>query len=151
DAFVLTRRSKAAAYRVWDTRVPGLVLRIWPSGKKCFYVDYYCRGRRGFYFIGRYPTFYVAEATQIARDVLNIAAKCQGPAADKQAQRGATVEEIHKRYLGERAMKRNKSWEQGKFLVERYVLPRLGSLSIKEVTRADVRALFGSIEKPVLA
>jgi integrase len=151
DAFVRTARPKAKPYRVWDTRVPGLVLRIWPSGKKCFYVDYRCRGRRGFYSIGRYPIFGVAEAREIARGVLNRAAKGEDPAAEKQAQRGAALKEVHKRYLDEYAVKHNKSWQQGKFLIEKYILPRLGKLPVEGVTRTEVRAVFNSIEAPVLA
>jgi integrase len=150
DAFVRSARPKAKAYRVSDAVVPGLVLRIWPSKKKTFYVDYYCRHRRGFYNIGRYPTFSVAEARIEARDALNKAARGIDPAADRNAHRGATLKDVHKRYVDEYAMKHNKSWDQGKFLVEKYILPSLGTRPVKDVTRAQVRAAVGGV-KPILA
>jgi integrase len=150
DAFVRTRQPKAKPYRVSDARVPGLVLRVWPSGKKSFYVDYRCRGQRGFYSIGQYPIFGVAQAREEALGVLHRAAKGQDPAADKQAQRGATLKEVHGRYLDEYAVRHNKSWQQGKFLIEKYVLPRLGKLPVKTVGRAEVRAAIGGV-KPILA
>jgi len=150
DALVRTMRPEARSFRLWDTRVPGLVLRVWPSGKKSFYAAYYCRGQRRWYFIGRYPVVGVADARKMAGEVLVKVAMGQDPAADRNAHRGATLGEVHRRYIDEHASKHNKSWQQGKFLVEKYVLPRLGKIPVKDVTRADVRTTIGGL-KSILA
>jgi integrase len=150
DAYVRSLQPEEHTFRVYDTRVPGLYLRVWPSGKKSFYADCRCSGRRRPYFIGRYPTFYVAEARIEARDALNKAAKGIDPTADKKAHRGATFKEVHKRYVDEYAARRNKSWERTKGLVEKYILPDLGRRAVKDVTRAEIRGAVGGI-KPILA
>lgn len=150
DALVRSLRPEVHSFRLWDTRVPGLYLRVWPSGKKCFYADCRCRGRRRPYFIGRYPTFSVAEAREEARDALRKAAKGIDPIAEKRAHRGTTLDEVHKRYVEEYAVKHNKSWERTKGLVEKYILQDLGRRAVKDVTRAEIRAAVGGI-KPILA
>jgi integrase len=150
DAYVRTAPIEDAAYRVWDARMPGLCLRVWPSGKRSFYASYYFRGQRRWYFIGRYPVVGVADARKMAGEVLLKVATGQDPVADKRAHRGATLKDVHERYVTEHAMKKNKSWQQGKTLVERFILPRLGGLSVRDISRAEVRAAIGGI-KPILA
>ena len=56
----LTQRGiKSAAYRGgwdvrWDSAVPGLGLRIYPSGKKAFVLSYRAKGRKRLMVLGRY-------------------------------------------------------------------------------------------------
>jgi integrase len=74
------------------------------------------------------------------------------PVADRRAQRDQnTFAEVHQRYVEQHARRKNKSWRQGEYLIKRYVLPKLGGLSVDGVTRADVRATVERVEKPVLA
>src|SRR5262249_23962165 len=62
-----------------------------------------------------------------------------------------TFAEIANRYIEEHAKKRNKSWRQGDALVRRYLVPSWGSLMVQSITRSDVRAMMGKIDKPALA
>jgi integrase len=73
------------------------------------------------------------------------------PAAERKAERGAgTFADLHAKYL-EYARVKNKSWQQSEYLIRRYVLPPLGKLQAASITRADVRAMMGRIERPILA
>jgi integrase len=138
---------------VWDTGVEGLVLAVEPTGAKSWKVIYPFRGRTRWFTIGKYGSVIgLAEARKRARKVLLQVADGIDVQADRMAQRDAgTFEELATRYVDEYAKKRNKSWRQGKRLIDRYVLPRWGRLSAAEITRSDARRLFASIEAPVLA
>jgi hypothetical protein len=51
------------------------------------------------------------------------------PQAERRTRRaGLTFAELHARYLSEWAMKRNKSWRQGEYLVRSFVLPKWARL-----------------------
>jgi integrase len=81
-----------------------------------------------------------------------VRAEGRDPQAEKVAARSAdSFAALHARYLREKAQKKNKSWQQPARLVERYLLPRWGKRPVKSITRADVRAVFGAIEAPILA
>lgn len=74
---VLTRADIEAAkptdseYRLWDAKVPGLCLRVWPSGVKAFAVTWKRNSRRS---LGTYPGLTLEAARTRALAVLNDAA-----------------------------------------------------------------------------
>ena len=57
----------------------------------------------------------------------------------------------HSQYVERYAKKRNKSWPQADALVRRYACPRWGKLQAASIARADVRAMMGRIEAPIVA
>jgi integrase len=75
------------------------------------------------------------------------------PLAERRAEeRGTgTFEELHTRYVEEHAKRHNKSWKQAEFLVRRYATSHWGKMKAANITRADVRAMMGRINGPVLA
>lgn len=68
------RRSspRDTAYRIWDTKVPGLVMRVLPSGVKSFNVAW---SRSSSKAIGKYPAMTVEMARTQALGILQDAAK----------------------------------------------------------------------------
>jgi hypothetical protein len=106
DAFVRTLRPEAKHFRVWDARLPGLVLRVWPSGVKSFYASYCRNGQHRWYWVGKYPVVGVADARKVAGEVLLKVAMGQDPVAERKAPRAATFADAHKRYIAEWSSKR---------------------------------------------
>jgi integrase len=101
--------------------------------------------------LGKGDAIGLADARKLARKAMVLVGEGKDPAADKKAERGAgTFAELADKYVEQWAKKRNKSWKQGRALVERYLLPRWGKIEAKSINRADVRALLGKIEAPVL-
>jgi integrase len=142
------------ALNVWDTYQRGLVLRVQPKPSKvrAFKAVYRHAGRPRWFHIGDARAVGLADARVICQRVMLAAAEGKDPAAERRAERGAgTFADLADRYLAEHAKKRNKSWKQARWLVERYLLPRWGKLDAATVTRADVRALVGKIEAPITA
>src|SRR5262249_31335661 len=108
-------------------------------------------GRPRWLHIGKENAIHLADARMLAGEAMLAVAKGEDPAAEKKAERGAgTFAELAVRYV-EHAKSRNKSWQQGARLVERYATPRWGKLQASSITRADVKAMLARIENaPVL-
>jgi integrase len=133
-------------YEVWDTQLPWLCVRVEGSGTKTFYFVYSRNGRARWFRIG--PEALGAKQAKImARELIGDVARGRDPQAERSAQRTncVTFAQLHHRYLEEHAKKRNKSWEQANSLMIKYVLRPWGDLSAAEITRPQVRALFGKI------
>jgi integrase len=145
-------RPAAKAFLVWDTYQRGLALLTQPSGFKSYKVIYKYNRRSRWFTLGATDAIGLADARKLAAELMLRVIKGEDPAAEKRAERGTgTFAEMANRYVEEYAKKRNKSWRQGDALVRRYLLPLWGSLTAQSITRSDVRAMMGKIDKPVLA
>src|SRR5262249_46476370 len=86
------------------------------------------------------------DAQTIGRKVLYRVADGEDPHTLRRADReGKTFEEAYKDYL-KHAIRNKKSWEQGKYHVDRHVLPYLGKRLAKDIVRREVRKIFSGIE-----
>jgi integrase len=149
DRIVQQVEPEARPYNIWDLRTPGLCLRVQPSGHRSFFFVYKTRGRPRWYFLS---LINLRDARKIAAKLRFAAVEGRDPLAEREAERNAgSLAELAERYAREWSQRRNKSWEQADRLVRRHVLPRLGKLSAKSITRADVRSAIGRIAAPVLA
>jgi integrase len=153
DLFVTSAKpAERAHYLVWDTYQRGLALSVQATGSKAYKTIYRHGGRPRWYHIGHAVAISLANARQIAGEIMFRVAKGEDPQANRRAERGAgTFEELATRYVNEYAQKENKSWKQADAIVRKHLLPRWGKLLAASISRADVRALFASIEAPVLA
>jgi integrase len=143
---------KAGAYNVWDDHQHGLVLQVQRTGYKSFKAVYSRAGRPRWFHIGDARDIGLKDARNKAAEVLLAAAKGADPVAERKAERGAgTFAELAARYVEEYAKKKNKSWRQGDRLVQRYLVPKWGSLRAADINRADMRAALAKIKAPVLA
>jgi integrase len=148
--YVKEVKPDAKPFCAWDTDAKGLVLKVLPTGHRSFFYVYRDKSRRV-----RWHHINVAglsDAREIAINLRSDVAKGKDPAAEKKANRNAgTFSELCSRYLKEKAQKKNKSWRQADALVRRFLLPAWGNLPAKAILRADVRAVFGGIDAPILA
>jgi integrase len=144
--FDLRRRKPGAkSYCVWDAKTPGLVLRVRPSGLAALAFVYNYRSRTRWLTIG--GGVLLSDARRIAAKLRLAVIEGRDPAAERRAERDAgTFGELARRYVEEHAKKKNKSWRQAAYLVERHLSPRWGARIAREITRADVRAAIGAIE-----
>jgi integrase len=146
---------KPARYEVWDCRLPGLGLRVEPSGTKTFILRYrpVGTGRAGlkrFLKIGRYGPLTPEQARRKAKELLGQVANGKDPAADLAESRAAiTVANLAGRYLqDEVGPKRKPGTAQlyGHYL-NRFVVPEIGRLKAASVTRATIAKLHVKIGK----
>jgi integrase len=130
----------------FDLEVPGLTLRVTPTGAKSWCVLYRHRARLRRLTLGALEKLTLAQARDRARDALYAAGKGADPAAEKIAGRKAeTVEDLAKLYLEKWAMPRKRSWRADRNLLNRKVLPRWRRRAIVDITRQDVRLLVEAV------
>jgi len=135
----------------WDAKQPGFGLRVTANGARTWVVMYrYRHGRARFMTLGTYPAMGLADAREQARDALAKAQKGGDPASEKQANRAAgTWGELCERFLAEYPSKKNlkpRTVKEYEHVINSTLLPKWGNRKMKDVSRADVKALIGGIE-----
>jgi integrase len=147
-------RPQQKDYELRDTTVPGFMLKITPTGRKTFMVQYRTNsGERRKPAIGRLGELTVEQARWIAQDWLADVRRGQDPSAAKAAARHApTVKDLCKRFIEDYSQPRNKpsTVETNQQYIDNHIVPILGSIKVNDVTRADVAKLMKRLEnRPV--
>jgi len=127
----------------FDTKPPGVGLRITNSGRKSWFVMYRSGGRLRRLTLGTYPTLTLVEAWSQATTAKHAVAQGVDPATQKQDARTApTVADLVAQYLEMYAKVRKKSWHYDELRLKRNVLPQWGNRKVTDITRRDVIALL---------
>lgn len=157
DAAVKAAKPGATAKDIADGTVPGLSLRVLPSGRKTWALRLRVDGKPIRLDVGEYPGTSLADARTLAMEARRLAGRGQNPEhaiRPPQAPPGLTVAEATARWLAGKADNRSLGMERRR--MELHVAPVLGSRQVRDVSRADIAALlhdmaFGSDPKPVEA
>ncbi|MEL0438447.1 tyrosine-type recombinase/integrase [Phycobacter sp. K97] len=152
--FKLTKRSveglaaEEKDYLAWDRDMRGFGIRVYPSGKKTYLVQYRAGRRTRRITIGQHGVLTAEEARIRAKQLLGDVARGSDPSAEKQAKRRApTVAGLCDRFLEEYVEQHCKPTTARDYhsIIRRFIRPRLGPLPIAEVTRADVVAFHHAL------
>lgn len=140
---------------LWDSQMPGFGLRIYPSGTKSFVVNYWSKGKRRFYTIGRYGKITLHQAKEDALEIFLRVHRGEDPAAKRKSAKSApTVADLADRHIDEHSKQKNKprTVKRNRRAWDRCVLPALGKRRVKDITRADVAKLMTSMsDTPAMA
>lgn len=142
-----------------DDKVRGLVLRVYASGTKTWFLFYRRRedNRRRYLKLGVYPGVGLKQARDLAEIELGRIAAGQDPQADLNATREGSeapiVASLAERYLEEYAKthKRPKGYAMDAWQLQTYVLPGWGERPIDEITKQDVRGMLQHLADGKLA
>ncbi len=152
--FRLTKRSVEGLapaekeYFAWDGDVRGFGVRVYPSGRKLYLVQYRSGKRTRRHNIGAHGVLTADVARKEAKRLLGDVAHGSDPSAQRQAKRSApTVNGLCDRFLEEYAGQHLKPATARDYqsIIRRFIRPRLGPLAIAEVTRADVVAFHHAL------
>jgi integrase len=132
---------RAGDYFIWDGDLPGFGLRVLPSGRKRYIVQYRAGRRSRRISLGPSTVLPCEQARSQAIAILAASRNGDDPAASRKAGRKAiTVKELAERFDKEHiALRLKPSTAKGyRRMLARVILPALGNHRVTEVTRADV-------------
>ena len=135
---------RTADYFLWDDELPGFGLRIMPSGRKGYTVQFRAGRRSRRMSLGPSTVLSCEQARNRAMAIIAAAKGGDDPAAKRDAERQAvTVKELAKRFDEEHITLRVKTTTGKGYrrLLEKTILPAIGNLRITDVTRADIAKL----------
>src|SRR5258708_36965099 len=128
-------------YIVFDEELPCFGIRVMPSGKRFFLIQYRFKGRTRRYMLGMYGPVIPEEARKQAMILLGQVKRGIDPAEQRDsARRAGTVAELGKRFLEQYVPTRCKPTTAAEYKrsVELFINPKLGTRRLVDVTRADV-------------
>lgn len=141
-------------YFVWDSDVSGFGIRVWPSGKKTYVVQYRQPGlgRRGVarrITLGDHGALAPEEARKLAKRELGKVAQGENPAEDRAKRKaGETVSELGVNYLKDVKVRRKASTaREYERMWQKHVLPRLGKKQVASVSSQEIAALHRSLHE----
>lgn len=138
---------------VWDVEQPALAVRVRPSGSKTFYLRIWEGGRQRWIKIESFPKITPDQARKAAR--VTLAKQTTGTNLSKErkeSRTGSTMKELATLFLeGPAAKLKPRTLAEYNRELNRDILPKIGSMRVKEVTFDDLERLHKSIEKPVMS
>jgi integrase len=141
-----------AEYFAWDGKLAGFGLRVQPTGAKTYVVKYRAGSGRGAptrrVTLGRVGTLTPDEARALARKALGAVAHGSDPAALRAAERRAsTLRELAEIFLAEHVEAKRKPTTATHYrsLLEKVVLPELGSRKAEQLTTSDLARLHAKM------
>jgi integrase len=130
---------------VWDDSQPGFGVRVPPSGRRSFIVQYRtAEGRQRRRVVGRFPVMTVEQARRAAREWLVSAQRGGDPAEGIDISRqAASLGELCDRYIEEHGElhKKASSLYEDKRLIKARIKPALGSRKAASINQSDVQSL----------
>ncbi len=148
EARIKALRPRKTVRDIRDADLRGFGVRIYPTGRKCFFIHGQHDGRRVWKIIGDAASLSVEDARARARSML--AANRNGTSAESEHNLFEEVaEEVFRRY--------GRNWKPGTLKVNRYylarqILPWFRGRPIADIAAADVREWFASLhDTPVAA
>jgi integrase len=137
-------------YLRWDHHLRGFGVRVYPSGKKTYLVQYRVGRRTRRITIGQHGVLTAEEARARARQLLGDVARGEDPSAARQERmRAPTVAGLCERFRDEYVDEHCKPTTARDYrsIIKRFIRPRLGPLLIAEVTRADIVAFHHALRE----
>lgn len=146
---------RAKEYELRDTVVPGFLLKVTPAGRKIFMLQYRTNaGERRKPAMGRFGELTVEQARSIAQDWLADVRKGKDPGAEKAALRNApSVKELCTKFIEDYSKPKNRprTVESNQGYIDHHIVPTLGTLKVREVTRSEVSSLITRMKKTPVA
>ena len=126
---------------VWDQELSGFGIRIYPTGRKVYIVQYRSFGRTRRKNLGQHGVLTADEARKDAKLVQADVARGGDPSAERKAKlRSPTVAQLGERFLTDYVALHCKPTTQRDYasIIRRTIGPILGPIKATEITRTDI-------------
>ena len=127
----------------WDDDLAGFGVRVYPTGRKVFIVQYKLHGRTRRKTLGKHTLVTADDARKDAKLVQADVARGGDPSAERKARlRSPTIKELSQRFLQEHVTLHCKPTTQLGYasLLNKLVIPALGGTKVSEITFTDIQA-----------
>ena len=141
-------KTKNKADLRFDDELRGFGLRVYPSGRKSFFVSYRnASGTKKRVMLGEFGVFTATQARRLAQDKLAEIRHGADPQADRQEKRSEmTFAELAERYL-DYTRDRKRSWKDDNQRLRDHVLPVLGKRKLSEITLSQLQKIHTSVKR----
>ncbi len=130
----------------WDTEIRSFAVRVFPSGKKSYILDYRCRGRHRRMTIGSCSVLTLHQARERVRKLMIQILDGVDPLEVRESQRKVlTVTEFSNLFIERYAKKFRKSWKEDARRLHKHVIPAFGSIRLDALQRGDISAFHAEI------
>ena len=131
----------------WDTTVPGFGVRIYPTGKKAFVLNYRAQGRKRFMVLGRYGAdLTLDQARDKARGLRVRVREDTDPLEERRKlAQGSTFGDLIQAYVERHAKPHKKTWATDESRLKRHIPPSWRGRKVSAIRRGDVAALHARI------
>lgn len=136
--------------RLYDTKQPGLALRVTALGNKTFKFVAWdsTRGRSVEITIGAYPKVSLADARSLAQDLASRMAMGEDIVGQSQAERAEpTLDEAFDRWVAKKAQRGRTSWSMDRLRYDKHIKPRFGNRKVRDITTKQLEDWFLGLPK----
>lgn len=127
----------------YDLRIPGLILRVHPSGVKSFYLFRRIDRRVEYISLGRYPAVFPEQARRRAAELNAEVGAGKNPAEQRRNLKAEiTLGELFERFIEHHAKKYKRTWRYDESMFRLYFCD-WGNRRISTITRKEVQTLHG--------
>ena len=135
---------------LWDEALAGFGVAVFPTGKKVYVAQFRKDGRSRRISIGDHGRLTPDEARSEAKKLLGNVEKGVDPIEERRAARGTrTLREVAEEFmrLHVDAKRKDRTGEEYRRLLDKHILPALGSRRISNIRRVDVARLHGQLSE----
>lgn len=136
----------------WDTELRNFGVRIYPSGRKVYVIQYRINRRKRLKTIGGCDLLTLDQARERARkDLVGVLDGDDPLSAREELRKAATFEQLCNEYLERYSKPYKKSWKSDQSRINKYLIPKLGNLIASSIIHNDIAHLhteMGKISKP---
>lgn len=148
DTLVGRAKPEASQYRIWDVKVSGFGVQVFPSGARSFVVQFTRGGAKVFLTIGTYPSWSAAKAREEAYRLRQLHEEGRDVKAflevERQPNTIASLVEIWRTdYAPRRKPTTLSSYES---ILKTCIIPRLGDRLVRDISHGDIRAFYRAIK-----
>ena len=133
-------------YVTWCGELRGFGVRMRPSGKKTFIVQYDFQGKSRKVSVGTYPTLTLTQARERARDLLAKVQLGEDVAAKPIVEENPTVSELCDEYVLKGCkLKKASTLVTDKAAIKNHIKPILGDKFVKDLKRRHIEDFFSAV------
>jgi integrase len=137
---------ESTRYEVADTKLMSLRLGVYPSGIKTFFLYKKVNNQPQKIKIGRYPDISIEQARNEAKRLLALITLGHDPQGDKKAEKlEITFNELLDTYYVQHSLKYNKNPKHNIRMMEIHLVPIIGKLKVKNITREQIHKIHAKI------